>query len=86
MQERLFQYCNEGIISGYFSHSVFRLYQGWANVLHGGPHFKKMLKPRAAHSRYKIGKFMQCVNNHIFILQTIFVFHAHAHLMLFMQL
>jgi len=30
--------------------------------------FKKMLQPRAAHSHYKVGKFFQCVNNHIFIL------------------
>jgi len=33
-----------------------------------------MLQPRAAHSRYKVGKFIQCVNYHIFILQTFFVF------------
>ena len=47
--------------------------QGWVNVLYGGPHFQKMLQPRVAHS-YKVGKFIQCANNHIFILQTIFVF------------
>jgi len=50
--------------------------QGWANFLRGGPHLKKMLQPRAAHSHYKVGKFIQCVNNHIFILQTIHTFHS----------
>jgi len=33
-----------------------------------------MLQPRATYCHYKVGKFIQCVNNHIFILQTIFVF------------
>jgi len=32
-----------------------------------------MLQPRAARSHYKVGKFIQYVNNHIFILQTIFI-------------
>jgi len=48
--------------------------QGWTNFLRGGPHFKKMLQPRAAHSHYKVGKFIQSANNHIFILQKIFIF------------
>jgi len=48
--------------------------QGRANFLRGGPHFLKMLQLRAAHSHYKVGKFIQCVNNHIFILQTILCF------------
>ena len=40
--------------------------QGWANFLYGGPHWKKMLQPRAAHS-LQIMTFIQCINNHIFI-------------------
>ena len=51
------------------------LNQGWANFLYSGPHLKKMLQPRAAHSHYKIGKFTLCVKKHIFILNTAFVFH-----------
>ena len=35
--------------------------QGWANFSYGGPHLKKMLHLRAAHSHYKIGKFTLCV-------------------------
>ena len=50
--------------------------QGWANFLYGGPHLKKMLQPRAAHSHYKIGKFTLCVKKHIFILNIVFVFHT----------
>ena len=50
--------------------------QGWANFSYGGPHLKKMLQPRAAHSHYKIEKFTLCVKKHIFILNTVFVFHT----------
>jgi len=55
---------------------AYGIEHGWANFLRGGPHFLKMLQPRAAHSHYKVGKFIQCENNHIFILQTIFIFHT----------
>jgi len=41
-----------------------------------GQIFLKILQPRAEHSHYKVGKFIQCVNNLIFILQTIFIFHT----------
>ena len=54
----------------------YSLTQGWANFLYGGPHLKKMLQPKAAHSHYKIGKFTLCVKKHIFILNTVFVFNT----------
>ena len=53
------------------------LKQGWANFLYGGPHLKKMLQPRAAHSHYKIGRFTLRVKKHIFILNTVF-FISHS--------
>jgi len=54
----------------------YTINQGFAaqTLCGGGPHFFKMLQPRAAHSPYKVGTFIQCVNNHI--LQTIFIFHT----------
>jgi len=42
--------------------------RGRANFLYVGPHLKKMLLPRAAHS-LQCRKMFQCVNNHLFILQ-----------------
>ena len=48
------------------------LTQGWANFSYGGPHLKKMLQPRAAHSHYKIGKFILCVKKHIHIKQFLY--------------
>ena len=33
-----------------------------------------MLQPRPAHSHYKVGKFIPCVNNHIFILYMFIMF------------
>ena len=51
----------------YWDQSRKTLKQGCANFLYGGSHQKKMLQPRAARSHYKVGKFIQCVNNHIFI-------------------
>ena len=59
-----------------FVRTAFSVEQEWANILRGGPHFQKMLQPRAAHSHYKVGKFFQCANNRIFILQTIFICHT----------
>jgi len=59
-----------------FVYTAYSVEQEWANFLRGGPHFKKMLQPRAAHSHYKVGKFIQCANNRIFILQTIFICHT----------
>ena len=47
--------------------------------------FEKMLQPRAAHYHYKIGKFTLCVKKHIFILNTVFVFHTRIRLMLFLS-
>jgi len=37
---------------------------------------KKMLQPRAARFHYKVGKFIQCANNHIVIFQTMFIFRT----------
>ena len=46
-------------LAGIFSSSIFwikttncghDLSQGWANILYGGPHMKKMLQPRTAHN------------------------------------
>ena len=48
--------------------------------------WNEMLLPRAENSHYKFWKFIQYINNHIFLLKTIFVFHTKVRLMLLIQL
>ena len=64
------------VIINLFLILIHPLEQGCANFLYGGPHWKKMLQPRVAHSHYKLLKNIQCINNHVIILKTIFVFHT----------
>ena len=65
---------------GETNHDIgINLAQGWANFLYGGPHLKKMLQPRAAHSHYKIGKFILCVKKtHIHIKHSFCISHSGA--------
>ena len=46
--------------------------------------FEKTLRPGAAHSHYKVGKFTRCVKKHIFILNTVSVFHTQVRLIILM--